>query len=407
MDFPLPELGEGVYEAELVRWLVKPGEHVQHGQTLMEVMTDKATMEVPAPFSGMITELKAELGQQVKVGSVVLTYEGAATDQPVEPVASVPATAVTNGCQKKKAPVVTTAAFVKAAPSVRHLARKLGLDLAQIHGSGPGGRILHEDLAAYLTPRPDGRTAVPAPREPQLDLGVAGSRIKMAGLRRRIAEHMVAAKRTIPHISYIDECDVSDLVHLRLQALESFAQNNVKLTYLPFIVMAVVRALKEVPIANATFDEKAGEIVLHDAYHIGIAAATPNGLIVPVIRDADKKSIWELAREIERLSAHARAGKSRREDLGGSTFSITSFGSIGGLMATPIINHPEVAIMGIGKIVKRPVYNEHGGIVPAEMAYLSFSFDHRVIDGAVGAVFGNAVIKQLKNPAALLLPARF
>jgi len=218
---------------------------------------------------------------------------------------------------------------------------------------------------------------------------------------------MLAAKRAIPHISYIDECDITDLVHLRSAAMESFAHNNVKLTYLPFFVSAAVRALKDVPIINSTFDEKANEIVLHDRYHIGIAVATPNGLIVPVIRDADKKTIWELSREIERFSADARTGRSRREDLGGGTFTITSFGGIGGLIATPIINHPEVAILGIGKIVRRPVYNEHGAVVPAEMVYLSFSFDHRVIDGAVGAVFGNALIKHLKNAAALLLPARF
>jgi pyruvate dehydrogenase E2 component (dihydrolipoamide acetyltransferase)/2-oxoisovalerate dehydrogenase E2 component (dihydrolipoyl transacylase) len=406
MDFPLPELGEGVYEAELVRWLVKPGERVQHGQTLMEVMTDKATMEVPAPFSGSITILKAEPGQQVKVGSVVLTYEGTAQDKTVQPVAPAPSVAVTNGKQETAIATSAGPASAKAAPSVRHLARKLGIDLGQVRGSGPGGRVLHEDLASFLTPHTDGKPT-PVVREAPFDLGVAGSRIKVVGIRRRIAEHMVEAKRAIPHISYIDECDVSELVHLRAQTLETFAQNNVKLTYLPFIVMAAVRALKEVAIANATFDEKAGEIVLHDRYHIGIAAAMPSGLIVPVIRDGDKKSLWDLAREIDRLSADARAGKSRREDLGGSTFTITSFGSIGGLMATPIINHPEVAIMGIGKIVKRPVYNEHGQLVPADMVYLSFSFDHRVIDGAVGAVFGNAIIKQLKNPAALLLPGKF
>ncbi|HEV3143419.1 MAG TPA: dihydrolipoamide acetyltransferase family protein, partial [Gemmataceae bacterium] len=371
MDFPLPELGEGVYEAELVRWLVKPGDQVKHGQSLLEVMTDKATMEVPAPFSGTITNLKAEAGQQVKVGQVVLTFDGRVRESPAPfAMATKPAVTVADGRPRNGAPVISTSPTVKAAPSVRHLARKLGIDLAQIRGSGPGGRILHEDLAAFLSPRTDGKPALPVAREPQLDVGVAGSRMKVAGIRRRVAEHMVEAKRAIPHISYIDECNMTELVHLRSQALDSFAHNNLKLTYLPFFVMAAARALKDVPIANSTFDEKASEIVLHDHYDIGIAVAMPAGLIVPVIRAADKKSIAELAREIERLSADARAGKSRREDLGGSTFTITSFGNIGGLMATPIINHPEVAIMGIGKIVKRPVYDEHGNLVPADMAYL-------------------------------------
>ncbi len=239
-----------------------------------------------------------------------------------------------------------------------------------------------------------------------MDYGKPGTRIKMQGLRRSIAQHMVVAKRSIPHYSYIDECDVTELVRLRDGLRDPYARAGVKLTYLAFFVKAVVAALQEVPIVNAVLDEKTDEIVLHDRYHIGIAVATPSGLIVPVIHDADKKDLGDIAREIERLSAAARAGKSRREDLLGGTFTVTSVGNLGGLISTPVINHPEVAILGVGKIVKRPVYDAAGQIRPADILYLSLSFDHRVVDGAVGAAFANVILRQLQNPAVLLLPTR-
>ena len=217
---------------------------------------------------------------------------------------------------------------------------------------------------------------------------------------------MVKAKELIPHYTYVDEVDVTDLVQLRGLALEHFKQNGVKLTYLAFFVRAAVRALKDVPIVNATFDEKNNEIVLHDRYDIGLAVATPGGLVVPVIRAADRRDIGDVAREIERLGADARAGKVKRGDLTGGTFTITSIGGFGGLISTPIINHPEVAILGVGKVVKRPVFDERGNVKPADMVYLSISFDHRIADGAVGALFGNALVKHLKNPATLLLPEK-
>jgi pyruvate dehydrogenase E2 component (dihydrolipoamide acetyltransferase)/2-oxoisovalerate dehydrogenase E2 component (dihydrolipoyl transacylase) len=409
MDFALPEIGEGVYEAELIRWLIEAGAVVKRGQPLVEVMTDKATMEVPSPFAGTITTLRAQPGQPVKVGQVLLSYESAApsaaaprgkapaVEKPVH--ASVPMATNHNG------PVRAEAAGrlpVKAAPSVRQLARKLGIDLGAIHGSGPEGRILIEDLA----PRIQAPAAPTVPAESTPDYGKPGTRIKMQGLRRTIAQRMVQSKRTIPHYSYIEECDATDLVRLRDSLRDTFARAGVKLTYLAFFVKAVVAALKEIPIVNASLDEESGEIVLHDRYHIGIAVAAPSGLMVPVVRDADQKDVGGIAREIERLSSAARTGKSRREDLLGSTFTITSIGNYGGLISTPVINPPEVAILGIGKIVKRPVYDNAGQIRPADMVYLSLSFDHRVVDGAVGAAFGNAILRQLQNPAALLLPAR-
>jgi 2-oxoisovalerate dehydrogenase E2 component (dihydrolipoyl transacylase) len=401
MDFALPELGEGVYEAEVVRWLVKPGDGVKRGQPLLEVMTDKATMEVPSPFVGTIASLKAEPGQQVEVGAKVLSYDSTAVaSQPAEAKQEAPkrvAAAATNG----PATAVAAPALVKAAPSVRHMARKLGVDLGRVRGSGPGGRILVDDLAAAVqTSRP----AEPAkPQAPALDLGIAGTRVKMAGLRKRIAERMVQSQTTIPHYTFVDEVDITDLSRLRTLTAEHFGAQGIKLTYLAFIVRAAVLALKEVPIVNASLDDGAHEIVMHDHYHIGFAVATPGGLVVPVIHDADKLDLAGIAREVERLSAAARSGKAKREELIGGTFTVTSIGNIGGLISTPIINPPEVAILGIGKVVKRPVYDEAGQIKPADMLYLSLSFDHRVVDGAVGATFGNAVAKHLRNPATLLL----
>jgi pyruvate dehydrogenase E2 component (dihydrolipoamide acetyltransferase)/2-oxoisovalerate dehydrogenase E2 component (dihydrolipoyl transacylase) len=414
MDFALPELGEGVYEAELVAWLVKVGDRVKRAQNLMEVMTDKATMEVPSRFVGTITALNAAPGQQLKVGQVVLTYMPRDEDRPAEPV---PATAAMgqqgNGPPAPAAasvgvapsPLLRTPSVVKAAPSVRQMARKLGIDLGVVRGSGPEGRILIGDVTSLIQTRKTAEKT--APPEPRPDYGTPGTRIKLVGLRRKVAEHMALAKRTVAHYSYVDECDVTELVRIREALRDKYAKAGLKLTYLAFAVKAVTAALREVPIVNASLDEKAEEIVLHDRYHIGIAVATPGGLIVPVVHDADRKDLGQIAREIERLSAEARAGKARMEDLRGGTFTITSIGNIGGLFSTPVVNYPEVGILGLGKIVRRPVYDAAGNIRPADLLYLSFSFDHRVVDGAVGAAFGNAVNRQLQNPLPLLLPEKF
>jgi pyruvate dehydrogenase E2 component (dihydrolipoamide acetyltransferase)/2-oxoisovalerate dehydrogenase E2 component (dihydrolipoyl transacylase) len=424
MEFRLPELGEGVYEAEMVAWLVKVGDTVKRGQILMEVLTDKASMEVPSPFAGTITALHAESGQSLKVGDTVLTYtpagkadkkavrgngeQGADKQElPIKPQRDESAKpagfqSVTFDRARAPIPAAATGAAVRAAPSVRYLARKLGVDLTSIDGSGPGGRILIGDLSAHV------KAAGPAPKPPVEEIhpeyGTPCTRIKLQGVRRKIAEHMVQSKRAIPHYSYVDECDVSEMVRLREDLRATYAEAGVKLTYLTFVVKAVVAALKEVPIVNSSLNEEAGEIVLHDRYHIGIAVMTPNGLIVPVIHDADGKDLAQIARDIEKLSAEARAGKVRLEDLRGGTFTITSIGGIGGLFSTPVINHPEAAILGIGKVVKRPVFDGAGNVRPADIMYLSLSFDHRIVDGAVGAAFGNAIIRWLQNPATLLLP---
>ena len=286
MDFRLPELGEGVYEAEVVRWLVKPGDTIKRAQVLLEVLTDKATMEVPAPFAGTIESLRAEPGQRIKIGDVILTYSGDATSAAgaaaVESAqVGIPAAAPVSALPARSGNgAVLTSGQVRAAPSVRQLAHKLGIDLRQVSGSGPLGRILADDLTHFI--QSTRFAAVPAEVKPDkkipaFDLGKPGTRQKLQGLRRRIAEHMVEAVRSIPHYSYVDECDVTDLVKMRESLREDLARKGIKLTYLPFFVKAVVNALKEVPIVNSSLDEAGGEIVLHDQYNIGLAVAAPLG----------------------------------------------------------------------------------------------------------------------------------
>ena len=403
MDFPLPPVGEGLFEVELLRWLVKPGDAVARGESLLEVVSDKATMEVPSPFAGTVTETLGTPGEKLKVADVVLRYQSAGEPRALATGVLSARTPVANALGSPVnalgSPVVVRA--VAAAPSIRLLARKLGIDLATVRGSGPGGRVLIGDVVP-LIPSRNGDS--PKAASPAFDFGTPGTRVKLTGLRRKIAEQMVASVRAIPHYTYVDECDFTELVRLRAQLKDPLAKLGVKLTYLPFVLKAVALALKEVPIVNATHDDAAGETTLHDRTHLGVAVAAPAGLFVPVVKDADRRDIVGLAREIERLSADVRAGKAKPDDLKGGTFTVTSIGSVGGLIATPIINRPEVGILAVGKIVRRPVYDDAGNVRPADLAYLSFSFDHRVIDGAVGASFGNAVIRRLQAPATLLLP---
>ena len=364
MEMKLPELGEGVYEAEFVQWRVRSGDAVVVGQPLAEVMTDKAVVEIPSPFAGQIVELKVAEGDILPVHHVILVYED-----------SVPA------------------ASVSASPKVRQKAREEGIVLAEVEASGPNGRVLESDLDAHVTPAAaEDRNAMEKPDE----------RIPLRGLRRSIAETMARSKQNIPHYGYVDECDVSELVRLRQSLQPMFAKDGVKLTYLSFIVKAVGEALQEVPLVNASLDEAANEIVCHKRYDVGIAVAIEGGLIVPVVKNVDRLSVREIAAEIQRLSDVARSGQVQREDLVGATFTVSSIGGIGGLFSTPIVNPPQVGILGIGKIVRRPVYDDQNQLRPADMVHLSFSFDHRVLDGAVGAAFSNSIIEWLENPARLL-----
>lgn len=408
MEFLLPELGEGIYEAELISWAVEPGDVVKRGQTLLVVMTDKASMDVPSSFAGKIVETIGKPGDKLRIGQHVLTVE--ASNNRVEPVAaSNDFIFSTVSAKSERAEVVTTKSTQQthlpvAAPSVRHLARKLGIDLSKVRGSGPSGRILIDDLTPFLQRPVVEATPKANAEQPKLDFGQPGTRVKLTGLRRKIAHHLVDVNRRLPQYSYVDECDVSSMVNLRQSLREPCAKIGVKLTYISFVIKAVTLALKEIPIVNSSLDDDTEEIVFHDHYNIGIAVATPTGLVVPVIHGTDQRDVFDIAREVDRLSLLAKGNKIKVDDLKGGTFTVTSIGNIGGLISTPIINHPEVGIIGIGKVVRRPVYDEHDQLYPADIMYLSFTFDHRVVDGSVGAAFGNIVKRHLENPAALLVP---
>ncbi|MCS7198116.1 MAG: 2-oxo acid dehydrogenase subunit E2 [Candidatus Bipolaricaulota bacterium] len=428
-EFRLPDIGEGIHEGEIVKWLVKEGDFVREDQPMVEVMTDKATVEIPAPRAGKILKLHAQEGEVVKVGSVLVTIEeiGEAKPEPKreaavtpspppkpepEPIAVASASAATVTAPPAEA---TSAQRVLATPATRKLARELGVDIAQIRGTGPGGRITDEDVrrfaAARMAPPPPPPAPTPAPPPQPTAPAFTPSpvvsdrreeRIPLRGIRKRIAEHMRQSKSTAAHFTYVDEVDMTELIQLREQIKPLAEQKGVKLTYLPFIVKASVAALKEMPILNASIDEATGEIVIKKYYNIGIATATEEGLIVPVIKDADRKSILEIAAEIERLAKAAREGKIALQDIQGGTFTITSLGALGGLFATPIINYPEVAILGIHEIKKRPVVRENQ-IVIRDIMYISLSFDHRLIDGDVGARFCKKIIGYLEDPKLLFL----
>jgi 2-oxoglutarate dehydrogenase complex dihydrolipoamide succinyltransferase (E2) component len=428
-EFRLPDIGEGIHEGEIVKWLVKEGDIVREDQPMVEVMTDKATVEIPAPRAGKILKLNAKEGETVKVGSVLVIIEelGEAKPEPKrevveappqrepEPVAAaVSTTATAVAAPPPPSPTAAPAQRVLATPATRKLARELGVDISQIQGTGPGGRVTDEDVrrfaAARTAPQPP-PTPSPAPTPPPAAPSFAPGavvtdrreeRIPLRGIRKRIAEHMHQSKTTAAHFTYVDEVDMTELIQLREQMKPLAEQKGVKLTYLPFIVKASVAALKEMPILNASIDEAKGEIVIKKYYNIGIATATDEGLIVPVIKDADRKSLLEIAMEIERLAKAAREGKIALSDLQGGTFTITSLGALGGLFATPVINYPEVAILGIHEIKKRPVVRDNQ-IVIRDIMYVSLSFDHRLIDGDVGARFCKKIISYLENPKLLFL----
>jgi pyruvate dehydrogenase E2 component (dihydrolipoamide acetyltransferase) len=436
MEFKLPEIGEGVQEGELIKWLVKEGDSVNADQPILEVMTDKATVEVPAPQGGVITGLTAKEGQMIKVGQVLAQISGSASPAkavsappvqsapapvthltaaagptaPLKP-SSVSAPAFTNGNGAYRAPQDNlSATSVPAAPIVRAMAHKAGVDLSQVNASGPsvGGvaRVLEEDLLRFLETQSSPAKSSSAPTTPSRSAGAFEEveRKPLRGLRRVIAQAMVKSKYTAPHYSYVDEFECSQLVSLREEAKRIGEKMGVKITYLPFIVKALVGALKEFPIVNSSLEETPNglEVVYKKFFHIGFAVATPEGLIVPVIKNADKKSLIEIAKEMNELSDKVRAGKATSEELKGSTFSITSMGNIGGLFATPIINYPEVGIMGVYKVQEKPIV-KNSQIVVGKTMHLSLSLDHRVVDGAVGGHFCNAVISRLQEPARLLM----
>ena len=379
--FKLPDVGEGTAEAEIVAWHVAVGDAVAEDQLLVDVMTDKATVEMTSPVSGTVTALHGNPGDMATVGAPLVEFETDAgvrqADAPPPPVAPLPVE-------------TTPSAGVLAAPAVRQRAANLGIDLDSLHGSGPDGRIVHADLDGVLAATP--RTAAPTPPERH--------EIKLTGLRRRIAERMQEAKRRIPHFAYVAEIDMTELEELRAH-LNATAERT-RLTVLPFVIRAVVRALPDFPQMNAHFDDLAGVVTRYSAVHVGVATETEAGLLVPVVTQAQQRTLWQLAGEIARLAERARTNKADKAELTGSTITITSLGPLGGLAATPIINAPEVAIIAPNAIVERPVVR-HGAVTVRKMMNLSSCYDHRVIDGADAAKFVQRLKTLLEHPALLWL----
>ena len=405
-EFKLPDLGEGVVEGEIVQWLVAPGDAVAEDQGLVELMTDKATVTVPTPRAGRVVALHGKLGEMAKVHQVLVTLDVEA-GAPLSAVPSVAAPAAA----KSAAPSVPGASAARAAekvlatPVTRRMAREHGIDLGGIAGSGPQGRVLKVDVVAALESGPSASSAVrERPRLVPLSHEAKDERVPLRGLRKKIAEKMVRSKFTAPHSTFVEEADFTELVRLRkgLNAALAKEGEDSKLSFLPFFCKALIPVMRRFPSLNANFDEATQELVLRGAYNFGIAAATEEGLTVPVVKGVDRLTLRQLASEITRLGEAARARQLKMDELSGGTFTITSLGTSGGLFATPIINHPEVAILGIHRIRPRPVVVD-GQVAVREMGNISLSFDHRVIDGLVAADATYALIHYLERPETLFL----
>ena len=416
-EFRLPDIGEGIAEAEIVAWHVQPGDLVAEDQPVADMMTDKATVEMESPVAGTVIAVAGAVGDMIPIGSTLMVIETDAGSETADagdtapipaPAASPPPPPATDAAPDAPAPaphyvpaphpdateiaVPLPSAPALASPAVRARARDLGIDLNQVKARD-GGRIRHADLDAYLTYHGHQGYAAPTPSR-------ADEQIRVVGLRRRIAENMAASKRHIPHFSYIEEIDVTALEAMRGD-LNAHRGDRPKLTLLPLLITAICKAIPDFPMINARYDDEAGVITRHGAVHLGMATQTASGLIVPVIRDAQARNIWQLAREIARLADAARSGKAKPEELSGSTLTITSLGPLGGLATTPVINRPEVAIIGPNRIIERPVYRGDD-LVRAKLMNLSISCDHRVVDGWDAASFVQAIKTLLETPVLLL-----
>lgn len=400
----MPDVGEGVAEAELVEWHVKTGDPVREDMVIAAVMTDKATVEIPSPVNGIVTWLAGEVGDRIAVKAPLVRIETAASTADAEPTAVAQPKAaepvkIETPKPVPKAPTPAAAPDEKplAAPSVRLFARESGVDLRQVQGTGPAGRILREDVEQFLN-----QGAAPAPARAGLARKTATEEVKLTGLRRRIAEKMVLSTSRIPHITYVEEVDMTALEELRATMNSDRKAEHPKLTVLPFLMRALVKAISYQPDVNATFDDDAGIITRHGAVHIGIATQTPAGLTVPVVRHAEARGIFDCALEMNRLAEAARSGTATRDELSGSTITISSLGALGGIVSTPVINHPEVAIIGVNKIATRPVW-DGTQFVPRKMMNLSSSFDHRIIDGWDAATFVQRIRTLLETPALIFI----
>ncbi|HKV89772.1 MAG TPA: dihydrolipoamide acetyltransferase family protein [Thermoplasmata archaeon] len=436
-EFRLPDIGEGVAEGEVVKWFVKAGDVIREDAPLVSVLTDKANVEIPSPKSGTVVAIHVPEGQKVKVGGLLVTIDtggpGPAVPRPPEvpgPGAAPPPTPepapspteASGGSTPPPATSVGPGARVQASPYVRRLAAERGIDLANVRGTGPHGRVIESDIGGGSgAPAPAGPSAAPSPATPSPsdrapepvaspppDARPASGpteepfeRVPIKGVRRVIAEHMTEATHRAATFTYVEEVDATELVRLRERMAKHVEKDGVRLSYLPFLLKAVVAGVRAHPWINARMDDEHQELHVYRDVHVGIATAAPEGLIVPVVRHVQSKSIAALAKEIQALAEKGRAGKLSRAELIGGTFTITSLGALGGVLATPILNYPEVAILGVHRIVKRPIYLADGTIAPANLMNLSLSLDHRILDGIVGAQFVAVVKSHLEDPHQL------
>lgn len=424
-EFRFPDIGEGIAEGTLIKWLVEVNEDIEEGQSVAEVETDKVTTEIPSPRTGKVLALKFEEGDIIDVGDIFISLDLSGDSEDViqeldekeevveeetagvvgEVVASseeIPAS--TEGSSQESKPQEEKK--VLATPVARKLAKDLNVNISEVKGTGPNGRVMKEDIKNWKDSSSKSLVEVKKDRVvPKLDTSsIDGDieRIPLTRIRQTIAEQMSLSRFTIPHTTAMEEIDVSNLYEFRTRYKDILKEDNVNITYLPFIIKAITLALKEMPEFNSSLDEEKQELILKHFYHIGIATDTNRGLMVPVLRDADKKSVVEIAKEIEDLSSRAKDNKMEISELRGSTFTLTNFGSIGGLFGIPIINYPESAILGVGRIVKKPIVRDDE-IVIARVLPLSLSYDHRVIDGASGVRFISILSKLLSDPEVLLL----
>jgi len=431
-EFRLPDIGEGIHEGEIVKWFVKPGDKVNEDDVLCEVQNDKAVVEIPSPVAGTVEEVLVDEGTVAIVGDVLIKFdapgyedlkfkgdhdeEETKAEEKVEPAkAEAPAPAAEVTSEAPKTAEVDPNRRVIAMPSVRKYAREKGVDIRLVTGSGNNGRVQKEDIDAFANG--GNQAANPQAEAPQAaEETVAAAQVvipegefpetreKMSGIRKAIAKAMVNSKHTAPHVTLMDEVDVTKLVAHRKKFKEIAAEKGIKLTFLPYVVKALVSALRDFPTLNTSIDDEAGEIIQKHYYNIGIAADTDKGLLVPVVKNADRKSVFNISKEINELATKAREGKLAPNEMKGASCTITNIGSAGGQWFTPVINHPEVAILGIGRIAEKPVV-KNGEIVAAPVLALSLSFDHRIIDGATAQHALNQIKRLLNDPELLLMEA--
>ncbi len=405
-EFKFPDVGEGIHEGELVKWLVKEGDKIKADQPIAEIETDKAVVEIPSPKNGVVLRLNWKPGDTIKVGEILLVLGEEGEKASEVQIEKQEMKSLEKIQEKLETPSNILKPTIFATPATKKIAKELNIDLSKVVGTGSNGRITDQDVRNYANKIQNIKPEISKEeiKAPKITFEKYGEilKIPLKGMRKTIAENMVRSKFTATHVTHMDEVDITDLVKVREKEKKLAENYGIHLTFLPFIIKALLAALKEHPYLNSSLDEEKQEIVIKKYYNIGIAVQTSDGLMVPVVKRVDDKSIMELAKEIQDLAEKAKARRIDIEDMKGGTFTITNYGSIGGIYGTPIINYPEVAILGVGRIIEKPVV-KNKKIVIRKILPLSLTFDHRVVDGAEVAEFMNSVIRRLEDPDTLLM----